>query len=279
MKKIIKLLTVILFAASFSLLAFSASAEDAKPSKEMIKQQGALSAYDDLYKMIMLNGYPYNYSGEYIDGSHLIILISNDDRTPYRSLLKKYDCIEFKMTERSYEELQLLFDKAISMFTNNEKGSQLCEDASINVINNSIDIEINAIEYIKLSKEERDELFIDGVNYKFVNSSNVLNSLIAEEKNGARGWNVLEGKNYYNKSNGVFATKSCVINGIRYKFSSDGVCQGKYTGWTKSKKGRRYYKNGVMIKNKWIKTKSGRKYYASEDGYMRTSRARVDGKT
>lgn len=94
----------------------------------------------------------------------------------------------------------------------------------------------------------------------------------------ATGWTEIDGETYYFKSNGVMVTKSCDINGIRYKFSSDGVCQGKYTGWTKSSKGRRYYKNGVMLKERWNKTKSG-KYYAGQDGYMRTGWARVDGKT
>ncbi len=93
-----------------------------------------------------------------------------------------------------------------------------------------------------------------------------------------KGWTEIDGETYYFKSNGAMVTKSCDINGIRYKFSSDGVCQGKYTGWTKSSKGRRYYKNGVMLKERWIKTKSG-KYYAGQDGYMRTGWARVDGKT
>lgn len=270
MKKIVKLLSVIPLIAVFSLLPFPASAEEAKPSKEMTKQQGSLSAYDDLYQMIVLNGYPYNYSGEYIDGSRLIILINNDDKFPYSYLLNQYDCIGFKQTERSYNELLKLYEEATNMLTNSEKGGNLFESSSINIIKNSVDVEINAIEYIKLSKKERDELFIDGVNYKFVNTSNALNSLIVQEKNGARGWNEFDGKSYYIKANGAFATKSCVINGIRYKFSSDGVCQGKYTGWTKSSSGRRYWKNGIVLKNKWLKTSAGKYYYAGSDGYIET---------
>lgn len=280
MKKFVKILIVIPIAV-FSLSPFPTSAEDAKPTEKMIEQQGALSAYDDLYQMIMLNGYPYNYSGEYIDGSRLIILINNDDQAPYSSLLNQYNCIEFKLTERSYKELQALLDNATNMLTNNEKGSNLFESSSINVIKNSVDVEINAIEYIKLSKKERDELFIDGVNYKFVNTSNALNSLIVQEKNGARGWSEFDGKSYYIKGNGAFVTKSCVIDGIRYKFSSNGVCQGKYTGWTKSANGRRYWKNGVLLTNRWIKTKSGKYYYAGSNGYMVKGWAavtRIDGK-
>lgn len=74
------------------------------------------------------------------------------------------------------------------------------------------------------------------------------------------------GSRYY--VNGVLQTKSRVIDGVRYKISSDGYSQGKYTGWTKSAQGRRCWKNGKLLKNKWIKTPSGKLYYAGEKGYM-----------
>lgn len=266
MRKFIKLLTVILLAASFPLLAFHTSAEEAKPSKEMLEQQGALSAYDDLCEMFMLNGTPNNYAGEYIDGSDLVILISDDDRTPYRYVSEKHDCIQFKITEYSYKELQALFDEAVNLFTINEKGGNLFEAAYINVMNNSVDVEINAMEYIKLPKEEREEFFIDGVNYKLVNSSFTLDALIIAENNGACGWSELDGERYYIKSDGTFATKSTIIDGIRYKFSSKGICLGKYSGWTKSDKGRRYWYNGKSLTNKTFMA-SGVKYYADEKGY------------
>lgn len=76
------------------------------------------------------------------------------------------------------------------------------------------------------------------------------------------------GKKYYIKADGSLACKSCTIKGIRYKISENGECQGKYTGWTKSDKGRRYYKNGKLVRNKWIKTKSGKRLYAGSSGYI-----------
>ncbi len=82
------------------------------------------------------------------------------------------------------------------------------------------------------------------------------------------GWNTINENRYYVKKNGTLAIKSTTINGIRYKFSSDGICRGKYTGWTKSENGSRYYKNGVLLKNKWLKTKSGKRYYADSNGYI-----------
>ncbi len=83
------------------------------------------------------------------------------------------------------------------------------------------------------------------------------------------GWNEIDNKQYYIKSDGTMITKSCKIGGIRYKFTSDGVCKGKYTGWTKSSKGRRYWKDGILITNRYLRTKSGVRYFADENGYVR----------
>ncbi|MBE6845654.1 MAG: hypothetical protein E7508_08110 [Ruminococcus sp.] len=88
-------------------------------------------------------------------------------------------------------------------------------------------------------------------------------------------WYESDGFKYYIDKNGMPTTKNRTIGGIRYVFNKYGQCQGKYTGWTKSASGRRYYKNGVMLKERWLKTKSGKKYYAGEDGYMRTGWYRV----
>lgn len=83
-----------------------------------------------------------------------------------------------------------------------------------------------------------------------------------------KGWNNIQSKVIYVKSDGNMITKSCNIGGVRYKFTSDGVYHGKYTGWTKSTSGRRYYKNGIMLTNRWLKTKNDTRYYAGEDGYI-----------
>lgn len=271
MKKMIKLITEILIAAGFLLFTFPVSAEEEKPSKEMLEQQSALKAYDDLYEMMQFNGTPDNYAGEYVEGSNLVILISSDDRTPYRGISEKHNCIQFKRTKYSYKELQELFDKAVNMFKRSEAGSNLCETAYINIINNSVDIEINATEYIKLPREERNKFFIDGVNYKFVHFSHGLDSAIIAEKQGACGWNEFDGEKYYIKSNGVFATKSTIIDGIRYKFGKDGVCQGKYTGKVKSGNRIICYKDGVKqdeLFTGWLKA-GGKRFYA-KDGVIRT---------
>lgn len=82
------------------------------------------------------------------------------------------------------------------------------------------------------------------------------------------GWNEIDGSRYYVKADGTLATSSLVIGGVRYRFGTDGVCQGTYTGYTKSSKGKRYWKDGKPLKNRYIRVKGVRKYYADEDGYL-----------
>ena len=86
------------------------------------------------------------------------------------------------------------------------------------------------------------------------------------------GWNTIDGEKYYVKSNGTLATSSCTINGIRYKFGKNGVCQGKYTGWTKNSKGLRYWKDGVLQKNTEVTTKSGKTYTIDKNGYAKVKK-------
>ncbi len=93
------------------------------------------------------------------------------------------------------------------------------------------------------------------------------NAFVISSKN--KGWNTVNlSTKYYVKKDGSLVTKSCKIGGIRYKFTADGICQGRYTGWTKSDKGRRYWKNGELVTEKYIRTKSGKRYYADKDGYV-----------
>ncbi|MCM1333491.1 MAG: hypothetical protein NC084_03305 [Bacteroides sp.] len=82
---------------------------------------------------------------------------------------------------------------------------------------------------------------------------------------------------YYVQKDGSLATSSTTIDGVRYQFDKSGACQGTYTGFTSSAKGRRYWKDGTLVKNKWIRVKGERKYYAGADGYFVTGTATIDG--
>ncbi len=82
------------------------------------------------------------------------------------------------------------------------------------------------------------------------------------------GWNEVEGKYCYITSDGLTKIKSSTIKGVRYKFDENGVCQGKYTGFTKSDKGLRYWKNGKLVKNRLFKAYNGKYYSADGKGYL-----------
>ena len=86
----------------------------------------------------------------------------------------------------------------------------------------------------------------------------------------AKGWQEIDGNTYYFNEKGEAATKSCIIDGIRYKFDSDGICGGKYTGWTKKSGEYYYYKNGEMKKNCWLTVNGKRTYYLTSNGSMAT---------
>ena len=73
----------------------------------------------------------------------------------------------------------------------------------------------------------------------------------------------------------VFADKLKSVDGVTYRYSDSGEQVGKYTGWAKTSKGRRYYKNGVMLKKTWLKAKTGKYYYIGKDGYMSTGFVKV----
>ncbi|MBP5604084.1 MAG: hypothetical protein J6X60_00870 [Ruminiclostridium sp.] len=66
----------------------------------------------------------------------------------------------------------------------------------------------------------------------------------------------------------AFADKLRTVDGVTYRYSDTGEQLGTYTGWTQNSVGKRYYINGILIKNKWLKMKSGKRFYVDEDGYM-----------
>lgn len=96
------------------------------------------------------------------------------------------------------------------------------------------------------------------------------------------GWQEIGGELYFFKKTGEAATKSTTVGGIRYRFSSDGICKGKYKGWAKSGSKRFYYNDGVKAKgwfwspevnqpNEWF-------YFDETTGELATSTKMIDGK-
>ena len=63
-------------------------------------------------------------------------------------------------------------------------------------------------------------------------------------------WKQEGGKLQYEYESGKLATNRLhEIDGVMYKFDSNSYCVGKYTGWTKTKKGgKKYYLDGYSVK-------------------------------
>lgn len=91
------------------------------------------------------------------------------------------------------------------------------------------------------------------------------------------GWKTIDGKDYYFTKSGEALTKSTVINGVRYKFGSDGACLGRYTGFTKSGGKYFYYLDGKKLTD-WYRFSGGWRYFG-EDGAMAVGTAEIYGKS
>lgn len=66
----------------------------------------------------------------------------------------------------------------------------------------------------------------------------------------------------------VSADKLKTVDGIMYRYSDSGESKGAYTGFGRTNKGIRCYKNGLPYKSKHIKTSSGKRYLTDDNGYL-----------
>lgn len=93
----------------------------------------------------------------------------------------------------------------------------------------------------------------------------------------ASGWKTVGNKKYYFRKSGEAITKSASINGVRYKFGKDGVCEGTYTGWTKSGGNRYYFLDGVK-QTGWCQINDSWHYLDEKTGANTTGTAELYGK-
>lgn len=78
------------------------------------------------------------------------------------------------------------------------------------------------------------------------------------------GWKTIDQNEYYFKKNGEAATKNITIGNLKYKFNSNGVCEGLFKGWTKKSGKYYYYKDGKMLKSCWLMLNGKKKHTTSE---------------
>lgn len=90
----------------------------------------------------------------------------------------------------------------------------------------------------------------------------------------AYGWEETENGTKYIRSDGEEAKAGMYnIGGVIYKFSEEGYCVGKFSGWAKSKGVKRRYHEGVPYTG-WLKTSGGPKEYCL-DGYLVTGTLQI----
>ena len=98
------------------------------------------------------------------------------------------------------------------------------------------------------------------------------------DKKGRRpkkGWKTVNGRKYYFKADGTVisraenrsSTAKTVIGGVMYEFDYYGVCKGRYTGWYKAKKGKRYYSDGKYLTG--TQEIDGKTYTFDQNGYLK----------
>lgn len=80
---------------------------------------------------------PDNYAGAYVDGETLIIMLTDDDSSPYGYMSEYEDCIMYKLTEHSLNELEELFDSDIL--------PNLLDEHDIEMVMMGIDQKSNAV--------------------------------------------------------------------------------------------------------------------------------------
>lgn len=169
-----------------------------------------------------------------------------------------WDHTQYSFLEDEPRDDSFFFEIYTDKYRHIRKGYHLDERTVYSVSEVLSDISLNADEKVVWVYLEDTVFFSDIDNVDFYPCT--------------KGWNTIDGEKYYVKSDGTLATSSCTIGGIRYKFGKNGVCGGKYTGWTKSSKGRRYWKDGVLQKNTEITTASGKTYTLDKNGYAKVKK-------
>lgn len=80
------------------------------------------------------------------------------------------------------------------------------------------------------------------------------------------GWKNIGANKYFFGMDGAALTENTVVGNVRYVFSGNGVCGGRYTGWVRKDGGRYYYKNGTYVTG--VNKISGKTYTFNDNGVL-----------
>ncbi len=91
------------------------------------------------------------------------------------------------------------------------------------------------------------------------------------------GWQGVKGASAYIQADGLYSTGLVTIDGVTYRFGSDGGCMGAFTGFGISEGKRMYYIDGVPCRDRWMEFPTG-VYYFGRDGAAATGITWINGK-
>ncbi|MCM1579417.1 MAG: hypothetical protein NC078_11525, partial [Ruminococcus sp.] len=91
------------------------------------------------------------------------------------------------------------------------------------------------------------------------------------------GWQGAEGASPFFNGNNTYATGIVFIDGIAYRFGSDGACLGTFSGFGTKDGKRRYYDNGVIFNRGWLRLDTG-DYYFYSNGEAASGEVTIDNR-
>lgn len=133
------------------------TSEQVSESTEEVKQPAAptsstAEAIDHLYRNV--NGYkrPNNFAGAHTVDGTLMIMITDDDQTPY-DFMSEFDCVSFERVEYSLNELEDILRVGIPQKTLLEN-EIIWVNAGVETLSNSIQIDVYDESYTDAQKSE-----------------------------------------------------------------------------------------------------------------------------
>ena len=263
MEKYKKTAVLLLAVFTFFLNAFTAAAE--KYTASYIDSLYSLPAYYSLFVPIKLNGPKTDFTNNFaqcinIDGEFYSIGLEHSERwSEWNEFIA--DIGADSLPVNSYADIRGL--DPFGIVINPDTGQN--PNALYRISEEIIVLEDYHCKYNK-----------DGELYRFASKEKYfgyrLCRRVPKDRLYKSCW-LQSGENkYYIGKDGLPVTRSTIIGGIRYKFGENGVCGGKYTGWTKNSKGLRYWKDGVLQKNTEVTTESGKTYTIDKNGYAKVKK-------
>ena len=215
-------------------------ADNTVPAVQSAKSSDPVEAYSVLSESIgyISGSYPEEYAGSWLsDGKLVTALTDMSEKTlnKYKEILKDFDCVSFVKANYSYNYLQKKADEIAGRLNDSHIAGY-----GVDVMKNVISFDYNGD--TKAFAEKILALFpeLEGAfAVEYVGGMPVLDS--APAKNTLKS-----------------------VKGVVYLYSADGEKLGKYTGWTSSAAGKRYFKNGVMLTKASVI--NGKLYLFDKDG-------------